>query len=326
MDDLLLRFCARQARAGRDRHERRVLRLAVQLPATSASRRRANAWRQADGLCARDLQAKSAERLRRIPAASPHAPVPGVQLAGRTARRAGAARRSIPDEVRVVSVGTFSLESQGMYDSGYLQLASCWRSSASTCTSIPHWFYRERRGSAFNCNLREDFVDFFTPAEAHARTCTSTRACRSTSWRASCRSTTSASSRAAAEAFGQKLKFLKPQVHEHLLFRAASPTISTPGCRCSSTARSPSTTGCCKRYGIAVDLGEILQPGFRERLLEHQAEQRARDRTVERARAGALARGERRPSGRVLRERDRGHRAGLGPAGLSAARCSEPCR
>ncbi len=115
---------------------------------------------KATGLCARDLQAKRAERIDgfKLPRYKLLFPEYGWldKAPDWISRRKGDA-----GEVRVVSVGTFSLETQGMFDTGYLQLARMLTKQRIHLHVYPHWFYRESSHSSFNWNLKKDFADFF---------------------------------------------------------------------------------------------------------------------------------------------------------------------
>jgi putative sugar O-methyltransferase len=115
---------------------------------------------KADAFCARDLQGRAAQRLDgfslpehtilfpEYTSADP-SPDPSVRAA------------HDGDEVRVVSVGTFCLESRGEYDSCYLKLAELLTTQKIHLHIYPHWFYKESPLSAFNWDLAKDFTDFF---------------------------------------------------------------------------------------------------------------------------------------------------------------------
>ncbi len=115
---------------------------------------------KADAFCARDLQARAAQRLDgfRLPERTilfpEYAwadPPPVVPAQG---RRDG-------DDVRVVSVGTFCLESRGEYDSCYLKLAELLIAQKIHLHIYPHWFYKNSPLSSFNWDPVKDFADFF---------------------------------------------------------------------------------------------------------------------------------------------------------------------
>ena len=115
---------------------------------------------KADGLCARDLQAKSAERLDGFRLPRHVLLFPEYSSHGAPAER-GAKPKLSSDEVHVVSVGTFCLETLGMYDSAYLKLAEMLTEQKIHLHIYPHWFYRQSKSSVFNFDLNKDFADFF---------------------------------------------------------------------------------------------------------------------------------------------------------------------
>lgn len=222
---------------------------------------------RADGLCARDLQAKSAEKLE------------GYKLPRHTLlfpeyswldgpRLPGAVAKSDPNEVHVVSVGTFCLESQGMHDSGYLRLAEMLTEQRIHFHIYPHWFYRKSRESVFNHNLQTDFVDFFRLAERtpylhiHESLPLDELARVLPQYDFGIVA-------GGSEALGQKLKLLKPEYMKACYSGRIADYID---------ARLPVLINrevrfdfwLLQRYGLAVDLGEILSPGFREHLLAHK--------------------------------------------------------
>lgn len=113
----------------------------------------------ADGFCARDLQAVWAKRndgFRLPPRVILYPeycwndrPVPDP---------AGA--RPPSDEIHVVSVGTFSLETQGMYDSGYLQLVRMFVDQGIHFHIYPHWSYRRDHDGSPHADYARDFADY----------------------------------------------------------------------------------------------------------------------------------------------------------------------
>jgi len=113
----------------------------------------------ADGVCARDLQPRFAERY------------DGFEINGPTlwfpeygwkefSKEPRAARKKDADEIRVVSIGTMTLESQGWYDSGLLALAKMFAEQRIHLHIYPHWFYLPAPGTVFNFNREKDFKDF----------------------------------------------------------------------------------------------------------------------------------------------------------------------
>jgi putative sugar O-methyltransferase len=112
----------------------------------------------ADGLCARDLQANYTRWLdgNTLPSEKILFPEYCWNL---TPDVTGLKKDD--GEVRVVSIGTFCLEKQGLYDSGYLKLARLLTAQKIHLHIYPHWFYRTAETSSFNWSLRDDFSDFF---------------------------------------------------------------------------------------------------------------------------------------------------------------------
>ena len=220
---------------------------------------------RADGLCARDLQAKSAERLE-------HFRLPGHKIlfpeySWRDGpRQPGAVAKGDPDEVHVVSVGTFCIEAQGMYDSGYLRLAQMLTAQRIHFHFYPHWFYLKSRGSVFNQDVRRHFVDFFRLARRtpylhiHESLPLDDLARELPQYDFGIVS-------GGCEALGQKLRMLKPEYMRTCYSGRISDYLD---------ARLPVLINrevgfnywILRRHGIAVDLGRIMQPGFREHLLE----------------------------------------------------------
>jgi putative sugar O-methyltransferase len=234
---------------------------------------------RADGLCARDLQAKSAQRYEAF--GLPGRTVLFPEYSSRDGpREAGAAAKLEPDEVHVVSVGTFCLESQGLYDSGYLRLAQMLTERRIHFHIYPHWFYRRSRGSVFNRSVREDFVDFFRLAKRTPYLHIYDSLDLDQLARELPRYDFGIIAGGSA-ALGQRLKILKPEYMRTCFSGRISDYLD---------ARLPVLINrevafnfrLLKRYGVMVDLGGIHEPGFRERLLELK-QSSALTATVERA-------------------------------------------
>jgi putative sugar O-methyltransferase len=234
---------------------------------------------RADGLCARDLQAKSAERLNgyRLPQNTLFFPEYPSQDNARPARTTP---KLNAEEVHVVSVGTFCLESQGMYDSGYLRLAEMFAEQGIHFHIYPHWFYRVSEGSVFNWNLQKDFVDFFRLQEKtpylhiHESLPLEELAQELPQYDFGIVS-------GGSVALGQNLKLLKPEymrtcysgrIADYL--NARLPVLVNPEVAFDFWL--------LKHYGVVVDLNRLLKPGFREELLASKKD-RARIAAMERA-------------------------------------------
>ena len=68
--------------------------------------------------------------------------------------------RNLSDEVHVVSIGTFTLENTGMYDSSLLKIAKLLSEQKIHFHIYPHWFYQKSSDSSFNFNIKKDFHDY----------------------------------------------------------------------------------------------------------------------------------------------------------------------
>ncbi|MEM9209887.1 MAG: putative sugar O-methyltransferase [Pseudomonadota bacterium] len=118
----------------------------------------------ADGLICRDLQPKFAERYDWFVLP------PNILLFPEYSWMDGpnepdAVQKLDPDEVHVVSVGTFTLETDNMYDSAHLQLTSMMIEQGIHFHIYPHWFYQKSKGSSFQFNQREAFRQFYELAD-----------------------------------------------------------------------------------------------------------------------------------------------------------------
>ena len=113
----------------------------------------------ADGFCARDLQVKIAEKKDgfQIPKKIIFFP---EYCWGRSVGQINNSIKSSSDEIHVVSVGTFSLETQGMYDSCYLDLAKRFIDQNIHFHIYPHWMYREEHANSPHAIFERDFSDF----------------------------------------------------------------------------------------------------------------------------------------------------------------------
>jgi putative sugar O-methyltransferase len=222
----------------------------------------------ADGLCARDLQVKSAQRLEGFPL--PRRKILFPEYSWRDGPRApGAAAKGDPSEVHVVSVGTICLESQGMYDSGYLRLAEMLAEQRIHFHIYPHWFYRKSAGSVFNFDLRKDFADYFRLAERTPYLHIHDSLSLDELARALPQYDFGIVS-GGCEALGQKLQMLKQEYMRTCYSGRISDYLD---------ARLPVLINrevgfnhwLLRRQGIAVELERVLRPGFREHLLDLKA-------------------------------------------------------
>lgn len=219
---------------------------------------------KADAICARDLQPKFAERYDgfRLPR---DVLLFSEYTWGNELADPGTANRRDPDEVRVVSVGTISLESQGWYDSGLLQLARMLAEQRIHLHIYPHWFYRDAPGTSFNFNLKADFVDFLRLQEetpylhVHESLPLDDLARELPQYdfgiiSGGCRE------------FGQKLKFLTDK-YMNACYSGRISDYLDAGLPILINREVAFNYRFLQRYGVAVDLAGILKPGFRDRLL-----------------------------------------------------------
>ena len=109
---------------------------------------------KADAFCARDLQLKYVERGENI-----LLPNHILLFQEYCWRRAPVLNIKDPQEVHVVSVGTFTLETQRMYDSAMLKIAQRLTEQKIHFHIYPHWFYRSDNG-VLASNFANDFRDF----------------------------------------------------------------------------------------------------------------------------------------------------------------------
>ncbi|MDB5799576.1 MAG: sulfotransferase family protein [Rhodocyclales bacterium] len=116
----------------------------------------------ADGFCARDLQVKSAEKTDRFKL--PRHLILFPEYCWQVVPSETVPEKE-PDEVHVVSVGTFSLETQGMYDSCYLELTKRFIAQSIHFHIYPHWAYRRDHSGSPNVKFEEDFADFILLAK-----------------------------------------------------------------------------------------------------------------------------------------------------------------
>lgn len=111
----------------------------------------------ADGFCARDLQVKSAQKADGFRLPRHLVLFPEYCWKAATFESSG---KFPADEIHVVSVGTFSLETLGMFDSCYLQLARLMIEQQIHFHIYPHWAYRRDHLGSPHANFEKDFADF----------------------------------------------------------------------------------------------------------------------------------------------------------------------
>ena len=236
----------------------------------------------ADGFCARDLQVKSAEKVDGF-SLPPHIILFPEYCWNSTTNDGKTGCEFLSKEVHVVSVGTFSLESQGMFDSCYLRLAKLMVEQQIHFHIYPHWAYRRDHMGSPHADFERDFADFLSleklspylhvhdslPIEELAEVLPQydfgivSGGC---------------------EALGQKLGFYHPAYLETCYSGRISDYLD---------ARLPVLINSevkfdywlLKRYDICVNLEGVLQPGFKQSLLDLKrdaAQREAMERAVQR--------------------------------------------
>jgi putative sugar O-methyltransferase len=232
----------------------------------------------ADGLCARDLQANYTRWLdgNTLPSEKILFPEycwnPSPDVTG---------AKKDDGEVRVVSIGTFCLEKQGLYDSGYLKLARLLIAQKIHLHIYPHWFYRRTETSSFNWNLKDDFSDFFdlqkeTPyLHIHESLPLEELAAELPQYDFGIVS-------GGSPEFDQTLSILKEpyldccysgRISDYL--DARLPVLVNPEVRFNYRLM--------KRYGILVDLNGVLEDGFKDRLQDLKRDSSLAERVKEAA-------------------------------------------
>ena len=218
----------------------------------------------ADALCCRDLQAKYAERYDGFTLPK------HILLFQEYSWKDGpahpdASKKADPQEVHVVSVGTFTVKSQGMRDSNYARLAELLAKQKIHLHIYPHWFYRKTADSSFNFDVSSDLAEYLEMEKAtpyiHIRESLPLDELA----RELPQFDFGIISGGSPE-LGQELNSLKL----HYMHACYSGRISD-----YLDARLPVLINrevqfnywLLKRLGIAVDLGDVLKPGFRDRLL-----------------------------------------------------------
>jgi putative sugar O-methyltransferase len=218
----------------------------------------------ADALCCRDLQAKYAERCDGFTLPK------HVLLFQEYSWKNGpadpkASKKTDPEDVHVVSVGTFTVKSQGMQDSSYTKLAQLLAEQKIHLHIYPHWFYRKAAGSVFNFDVSTDLVEYLemektTPyVHVHDSLPLDELARELPQFDFGIIS-------GGSPELGQELNFLKRNYMDACYSGRISDYLD---------ARLPVLINrevsfnywLLDRLGIAVDLGDVLKPGFRERLL-----------------------------------------------------------
>lgn len=224
---------------------------------------------RADGFVARDLQGRFAER------------EDGFELPDRTIlfpeyswhdgpSLPDAAPKRPADEVHVVSVGTFTLEKDGMYDSAHLQLARMLTGQGIHLHIYPHWFFQDTRGSVFRHDVKDKLVDFYRLAEEtpyfHIH--------QSLHFDALAKELPQYDFgivAGAAPKLGQKLDFLK-QTYMRACYSGRISDFLDARLPVLINSEVDFNTKLLSHYGIRVDLDAIDRPGFKDYLLARKAD------------------------------------------------------
>lgn len=243
---------------------------------------------KADGLCARDLQARAAERIDGYRLPEQKLLFPEYAWAEAPEASEATPARLQRDEVHVASVGTFCLESRGEYDSCYLKLAELLTQQQIHFHIYPHWFYQKSSLSAFNWDLAADFRDYF---ELQSRS-QYLHIHDSVGFDVLGRELLAYDFGIVAGGcpeFGQRLELLKPEymatcysgrIADYL--DARLPVLINEEVRLNFRLLS--------HYRIGLDLRGVLRPGFREQLLEAKRDPRRRQAVEHAASRLSLAR------------------------------------
>jgi len=233
----------------------------------------------ADGFCARDLQLKSAERV-------DHFQLPPKLIFfpeycwNRPNNLRAPGERTKSDEVHVVSVGTFSLETQGMYDSCYMHLTQLLIDQGIHFHIYPHWAYRQDHFGSPHVNFERDFAEFLALEKSSSYLHVHESLSIEELGKVLPRYDFGIVSGGCAQ-FGQKLKFY----HAAYIETCYSGRISD-----YLDARLPVLINdevkfdywILKRYGVCVDLKGILRTGFKGALLQMKQDGRLQE-TMEHA-------------------------------------------
>ncbi len=218
----------------------------------------------ADAFVARDLQAQFAARIDGFDL-PPNILIFPEYCEAEVESTADLRARRDSDEVHVVSVGTFSLEKQGWYDSGYLTLARRLVDQGVHFHIFPHWFYQKSKSSVFGWSAENDLSDFYdlqkTTPYLHLHQSLSIEDLRRELPKYDFGIIAGGS-----EGLGQRLEHLKKSYMDSCYsgriadyLEARQPILINPEVSFNFYI--------LKRYGVVVDLNGVLSPGFRETLL-----------------------------------------------------------
>jgi putative sugar O-methyltransferase len=218
----------------------------------------------ADGIVARDRQ--PAYNRRDCGAKLPRHKIlfPEYCWGDTVAEKAVTETKRVGDQVHVVSVGTFCLETQGFFDTGYLRLARMLTDQGIHFHVYPHWAYQDRADPMWNADYERDFADFIqlsteTPFMHMHKSVSFDQLKRELP------AYDFGLVSGGCPEFGQKLSILKSNYMEACYsgriadyLDAGLPVLINPEVKFNYWFM--------KRYGFAVDLKGVLEPGFQEKL------------------------------------------------------------
>ena len=221
----------------------------------------------ADGFCARDLQAAHARRADGFRLPREIIFFPEYCWNDAPVRTRSEEQRESP-EVRVVSVGTFSLETQGMYDSCYLQLVRMFAGQGIHFHIYPHWSYRRDHHGSPHARFEADFAEFLElqsrSSYVHVHESLSLEALADVLPQYDFGIVSGG-----CMAFGQSLRYYKPpylqtcysgRIADYL--DARLPVLVNDEVRFDFQL--------LRHYGACVDLKKVLEPGFKSALLDRK--------------------------------------------------------
>ncbi|MFA5159626.1 MAG: putative sugar O-methyltransferase [Candidatus Omnitrophota bacterium] len=228
----------------------------------------------AEGFCARDLQVKSAQRTDNFLLPPRLLLFPEYCWDNSPVRHAPS-KDAQANDIHVVSVGTFSLESQGMYDSCYLRLAKLFVEQKIHFHIYPHWAYRRDHHGSRNVNFEKDFADFLAIEKGspyvHVHESLSTEELAKVLPQYDFGIVSGG-----CESFGQKLRFY----HSAYIRTCYSGRISDyldAGLPVLINDEVEFDYWLLKRHGACVDLKGILRPKFKQNLLELKHDEQRRE-------------------------------------------------
>lgn len=215
----------------------------------------------ADGFCARDLQVKRAQQI-------DHCRIPDRLLfypeyCWNTERPL--ASKFDDNEIHIVSVGTISLETYGMYDCCYVELVKRIVAQGIHIHFYPPWHYRKDFKQQHGPSFEKDYADFIelqktTPYfHIHDSLPVDKLAEQLGKFDFGIIS-------GGCKEFGQRYSHFKP-VYVEACYSGRITDYLDAGLPVIINEEVVFDYRLLKRYGVSVDLKKILHPGFKEELL-----------------------------------------------------------